>query len=144
MNLWRKIAGVTALVGVLDSIYLTVLKFSNNESLCIQGIGDCWSVNTSIYSEIWGIPIALLGLVAYAAILLLLWAEQRSHLIQQYADYILFGVTLIGVIYSAYLTYLEIAVIKAICPFCVVSAVAMLILFIYSVKRLIDPNGNES
>lgn len=144
MKHWRRVAWVTALVGVLDSIYLTVLKFSNNKSLCIQGVGDCWSVNTSIYSEIWGIPIALLGLVAYAAILLLLWAEQRSHLIQQYADFIFFGVTLIGVIYSAYLTYLEIAVIKAICPFCVVSAVAMLILFIYSVKRLIDPSGNES
>lgn len=144
MKLWKKIAGVTALLGVLDSIYLTILKYSNNKSLCIQGIGDCWSVNTSIYSEIWGIPIALLGLVAYAAILLLLWAEQRSHLLQQYVDYILFGVTLIGVIYSAYLTYLEIAVIKAICPFCVVSAVAMLILFIYSVKRLIEPSGNES
>jgi len=144
MNLWKKIAWVTALAGVLDSIYLTVLKLSNNKSLCIQGVGDCWSVNTSIYSEIWGIPIALLGLVAYAAILLLLWAEQRSHLLQQYVDYILFGVTLIGVIYSAYLTYLEIAVIKAICPFCVVSAVAMLILFIYSVKRLIEPSGNES
>ncbi|HAD05758.1 MAG TPA: hypothetical protein DCE76_01205, partial [Anaerolineaceae bacterium] len=76
--------------------------------------------------------------------LLLLWAEQRHSLIQQYADFLLFGVTLIGIIYSAYLTYLEIAVIKAICPFCVVSAVAMLILFIYSVKRLIDPRGNES
>lgn len=144
MKHWRRVAWLTALVGVLDSIYLTVLKFSNNKSLCIQGVGDCWSVNTSIYSEIWGIPIALLGLVAYAAILLLLWAEQRSHLIQQYADFIFFGVTLIGVIYSTYLTYLEIAVIKAICPFCVVSAVAMLILFIYSVKRLIDPSGNES
>lgn len=144
MKHWRRVAWVAALVGVLDSIYLTVLKFSNNKSLCIQGVGDCWSVNTSIYSEIWGIPIALLGLVAYAAILLLLWAEQRSHLIQPYADFIFFGVTLIGVIYSAYLTYLEIAVIKAICPFCVVSAVAMLILFIYSVKRLIDPSGNES
>jgi len=144
MRLWRRVAWLTALVGVLDSIYLTLLKFSNNKSLCIQGVGDCWSVNTSIYSEIWGIPIALLGLFAYAAILLLLWAEQRSRLIHQYADFILFGVTLIGVIYSAYLTYLEIAVIKAICPFCVVSAVAMLILFIYSVKRLIDPSGNES
>jgi len=144
MRLWRKVSWLTALVGVLDSIYLTVLKFSNNKSLCIQGVGDCWSVNTSIYSEIWGIPIALLGLLAYASILLLLWAEQRSRLILQYADYILFGVTLIGVIYSAYLTYLEIAVIKAICPFCVVSAVAMLILFIYSVKRLIEPSGNES
>jgi uncharacterized membrane protein len=144
MRLWTRVAWLTALIGLLDSIYLTVLKYSNNKSLCIQGVGDCWSVNTSIYSEIFGIPIALLGFGAYGFILLVLWAEQRHSLIQQYADFLLFGVTLIGIIYSAYLTYLEIAVIKAICPFCVVSAVAMLILFIYSVKRLIDPRGNES
>jgi len=144
MRFWTRVAWLTALIGLLDSIYLTVLKYSNNKSLCIQGVGDCWSVNTSIYSEIFGIPIALLGFGAYGFILLLLWAEQRHSLIQQYADFLLFGVTLIGIIYSAYLTYLEIAVIKAICPFCVVSAVAMLILFIYSVKRLIDPRGNES
>lgn len=144
MRFWTRVAWLTALIGLLDSIYLTVLKYSNNKSLCIQGVGDCWSVNTSIYSEIFGIPIALLGFGAYGFILLVLWAEQRHSLIQQYADFLLFGVTLIGIIYSAYLTYLEIAVIKAICPFCVVSAVAMLILFIYSVKRLIDPRGNES
>ncbi len=144
MRFWTRVAWLTALIGLLDSIYLTVLKYSNNKSLCIKGVGDCWSVNTSIYSEIFGIPIALLGFGAYGFILLVLWAEQRHSLIQQLADFLLFGVTLIGIIYSAYLTYLEIAVIKAICPFCVVSAVAMLILFIYSVKRLIDPRGNES
>ncbi|GAP11068.1 predicted membrane protein [Bellilinea caldifistulae] len=144
MRLWKRIALLTAWVGVLDSIYLTILKLSNNKSLCIQGVGDCWSVNTSIYSEIFGIPIAILGLGAYGFILMLLWAERRSRLVHQYADFILFGVTLIGIIYSTYLTYLEIAVIKAICPFCVVSAVAMLILFIYSVKRLFEPSGDES
>jgi len=144
MRLWKRIALLTGWVGVLDSIYLTVLKLSNNKSLCIQGVGDCWSVNTSIYSEIFGIPIAILGLGAYGFILMLLWAERRSRLVHQYADFILFGVTLIGIIYSTYLTYLEIAVIKAICPFCVVSAVAMLILFIYSVKRLFEPSGDES
>ncbi|HAD06897.1 MAG TPA: vitamin K epoxide reductase, partial [Anaerolineaceae bacterium] len=103
MRLWTRVAWLTALIGLLDSIYLTVLKYSNNKSLCIQGVGDCWSVNTSIYSEIFGIPIALLGFGAYGFILLLLWAEQRHSLIQQYADFLLFGVTLIGIIYSAYL-----------------------------------------
>ena len=43
---------------------------------------------------------------------------------------ILFGMTLIGVLYSAYLTYIEVAVIYAICPFCVVSAIMMVILFV--------------
>ncbi|MFN7037078.1 MAG: vitamin K epoxide reductase family protein [Bellilinea sp.] len=144
MRLWTRVAWLTAVIGLLDSIYLTILKLSNNKSLCIQGVGDCWSVNTSIYSEIFGIPIAILGAGAYGFILILLWAEHRTPLIHPYAGFILFGVTLIGIIYSAYLTYLEIAVIKAICPFCVVSAVAMLILFIYSVKRLIEPSGDES
>lgn len=144
MRLWTRVAWLTAVIGLLDSIYLTILKLSNNKSLCIQGVGDCWSVNTSIYSEIFGIPIAILGAGAYGFILIWLWAEHRTPLIHPYAGFILFGVTLIGIIYSAYLTYLEIAVIKAICPFCVVSAVAMLILFIYSVKRLIEPSGDES
>jgi len=144
MRLWTRVAWLTALIGLLDSIYLTVLKLSNNKSLCIQGVGDCWSVNTSIYSEIFGIPIAVLGMGAYGFVLILLWTENRNHLIQQYASFILLGVTLIGIIYSAYLTYLEIAVIKAICPFCVISAVAMLILFIYTVKRLAEPSGYES
>lgn len=144
MNLWNRIAWITAAAGLIDSIYLTILKISNDKSLCIQGIGDCWSVNTSIYSEIFGIPIAVLGAGAYLLVLLILWGEHRSSFLQQNSDLFLFGITLIGVIYSAYLTYLEIAVIKAICPFCVVSAVAMLILFIYAVKRLIEPSGEES
>ncbi len=144
MRHWTRVAWLAALIGLLDSIYLTVLKLSNNKSLCIQGVGDCWSVNTSVYSEIYGIPIAVLGIGAYGFVLFLLFAEKRNPLLQRNADFILFGVTLIGIIYSAYLTYLEIAVIKAICPFCVVSAVAMMILFIYSVKRLIDPRNDES
>jgi uncharacterized membrane protein len=48
----------------------------------------------------------------------------------------LFGVTLIGMIYSAYLTYLEVAVIHAICPFCVLSAVLMSFLFVLSALRI--------
>ncbi|MEW6502589.1 MAG: vitamin K epoxide reductase family protein [Chloroflexota bacterium] len=144
MRLWTKTAWFTALIGLIDSIYLTILKVSNNRSLCIQGVGDCWSVNTSIYSEIFGIPIAVLGMAAYGLVLFLLWIEQRNPWMEKYTDYFLFGVTLIGVIYSAYLTYLEIAVIKAICPFCVISAVAMVILFVYTVKRLVEPSGNES
>ncbi|GIV66218.1 MAG: hypothetical protein KatS3mg047_0611 [Bellilinea sp.] len=144
MRLWTKAAWFTALIGLIDSIYLTILKVSNNRSLCIQGVGDCWSVNTSIYSEIFGIPIAVLGMAAYGLVLFLLWIEQRNPWMEKYTDYFLFGVTLIGVIYSAYLTYLEIAVIKAICPFCVISAVAMVILFVYTVKRLVEPSGNES
>ncbi len=144
MTCWKLVALITSVVGIADSIYLTVLKVSNNKTLCIQGVGDCWSVNTSRYSEIAGVPIAVLGLLAYLFIFAMLLLEERNPVIKLYSPYALFGVTLIGVIYSGYLTYIEIAVIKAICPFCVVSAIAMLILFIYALRGLISPTANET
>jgi uncharacterized membrane protein len=130
---------LVALVGLADSIYLTVLKLTHQESRCIAGIGDCFSVNTSRYSTIFGIPIALLGAGAYLVILTLLLLESRKGFWEENAGLGIFGVTLLGVLFSGYLTYLEIAVIHAVCPFCVVSAIAMLILFVISIVRLAMP-----
>jgi uncharacterized membrane protein len=123
-------------LGLVDSVYLIFIKYANNEKLCFIGAGDCLSVNTSVYSETLGIPNAVLGAIAYIVIFALLFFEAKSVLIGRWSPYLTFGLTFLGVIYSAYLTYLEIAVIKAICPFCVVSAVIMLTLFIIAVGRL--------
>jgi uncharacterized membrane protein len=46
--------------------------------MCIEGFGDCWTVNNSIYSEFLGIPIALFGVGAYLSILVLLWMEDPN------------------------------------------------------------------
>ncbi len=135
---------VTAGIGLIDSIYLYILKISNNKDLCIEGIGDCWSVNTSPYAEINGVPVALLGALAYLAIAGILLLESKISFLKSFAQYLLFGITLAGLLYSIYLTYLEIAVIKAICPFCVISAIAMLILFVCAVIRLITPPEYEN
>ena len=135
---------VTAVIGLIDSIYLYILKISNNRDLCIEGVGDCWSVNTSPYADINGVPVALLGALAYLGIIGLLLFESKFTFLKSYAQYLLFGITLAGLLYSIYLTYLEIAVIKAICPFCVISALAMLVLFVCAVIRLINPPANEN
>ncbi len=127
---------ITSIIGILNGLYLTLLKLSNNKSLCIQGVGDCWSVNTSIYSQIYGIPVALLGTLAFLTLLLLFLYESRFALLRDYSRHILFGISLVGVLYSAYLTYLEFAVIQAVCPFCILSAISMTVLFILSVIRL--------
>lgn len=132
----RKTLWIAALIGLLDSIYLTIAKLLNSKAMCIEGLGDCWSVNNSPYSEIAGIPIAIFGALTYLAILALLFLENRSEFWQSNASTAIFGITLVGVLYSAYLTYIEIAVLRAICPFCVVSAILMTILFIGSVLRL--------
>lgn len=126
---------VISLIGLIDSIYLTWIKLADQTASC-AGIGDCEAVNTSRYSEVMGIPIALLGAGGFLLILLLLWLDRPGSAGSETSRFALFGVTLAGTVYSAYLTYIEIAVIRAVCPFCVVSAVAMALLFALSLVRL--------
>ena len=123
------------LAGAVDSTYLAFLKFTGTVAAC-SNIGDCEAVNNSKYAEIGGIPLALLGLLGYLAILAFLVLETRFPSWKEGLHLSIFGFTLAGTIYSAYLTYIEIAVLRAICPYCVVSAVVMLLLFVISIMRL--------
>jgi uncharacterized membrane protein len=127
---------IFTILGFVDSIYLTYIKVSNNQAACIQGIGDCWTVNTSKYSEIFGIPVALLGAFVYALLGIILIFGKKKDYLSNAALMAIFGISFTGTIYSIYLTYIEIAVIRALCPFCVVSLVLMTGIFILSINRL--------
>jgi uncharacterized membrane protein len=124
-----------ALVGLVDAIYLSYVKIANTQAFC-GGSHACDTVNTSPYSEIGGIPIAYLGLLANLVILLVLFMETRGSFWKQYSPLIVFGITLAGTLYSFYLTYIEVAVLRAICPYCVLNAGVMLFLFVISLIRL--------
>jgi len=126
---------ILAVLGMLDSIYLVWVKLTGAYALC-GPIGNCESVNSSQYSEIYGIPIALLGAGAYSMMIILLILEDRGQIWAEYGPMIVFGMSLIGVLYSFYLTYIEVAVLKAICPYCVISAIILVILLALSVIRL--------
>ncbi len=128
---------ILAGIGLLDSLYLSWVKIVNSQVYCGTS-GQCETVNSSSYSEIFGIPIAYLGLGAYLVILALLTLELRGPFWKENSPLALFGISLVGVIYSAYLTYIEIAVLQAICPYCVVSAIVMLSLFIIAIIRLVQ------
>jgi len=140
-GLW--IAGVIlAILGAVDSAYLLWIKITGQVAAC-QNIGDCEAVNSSRYAELGGVPIALFGLLAYLLILVLFFLELKF---PEWKDSLLlanFGVALGGTLYSFYLTYLEIFVLKAVCPFCVVSAVIIIILFIISILRLYIAYSSE-
>jgi len=125
------------LVGIANGVYLSIMKLSNNSSMCIKGLGDCWTVNSSVYSQILGIPVAVLGTLAFITLLVLTLLDGRTPFFSDYGIYFIFGVSLVGTSYSAYLTYLELEIIRAICPFCVLSAISMLTLFIMSTYRLV-------
>lgn len=132
----RRIAIILCVVGLAVALYLLSIKLTPVPPYCF-GLGNCETVNTSAYSEILGIPIALLGVLAYATLLGLLLLEARSSFLGKWGTLVEFGMTLGGTLYSAFLTFLEVAVIKAICPYCVTSAVVMTLLFVISTVRMV-------
>jgi uncharacterized membrane protein len=125
-----------AVLGLLVSIYMTIYKYTENSAMCI-GNGGCSTVNASPYSEVNGIPVALIGVIGYGAILGTLWLEKRTSLSRNNTTLFVFGMGLTGFIFTVYLIYIEFAKIKALCPFCLTSQVTMTILFILSIIRLL-------
>ena len=134
VGLWWISIGL-AVVGLIDSGYLTWIHLSRSSALCI-GVGGCDIVQQSIYAEAAGIPVALIGLVGYVVVLASLLAEKGKGALATNAPYVVFGLALIGTLYSIYLTYIELFVLYAVCPYCVVSALAMLFLLIIAGYRL--------
>ena len=131
---WSSI--VLAALGAADSLYLLILKLSHNGKMCL-GNGGCATVNSSSYSELFGIPVSVYGLLAYLAIIAIILVEPRWKFAAAQGPLAIFGMTLGGVLFSAYLTYIEFYVIFAVCPFCIISAVVITLLFILAIIRLV-------
>lgn len=116
--------------GLLVAGYLTYTETTLSEATC-GVIGDCNAVQQSPYARIFGIPVGLLGLIGYSA-MLAAWALGRFT-DRLDADALLFGMALAGVAFSAYLTFLEPFVIGASCAWCLTSAVLMALLLWLSI-----------
>jgi uncharacterized membrane protein len=119
-----------ALAGFLISAYLTWTHVNGAVPVCVGGSGGCEVVQTSRYSEILGVPVASLGLFAY--VVMVVCAVLRGEKAAISGAF----VALVGVLFSAYLSYLELFVIRAICQWCVASAVLMVAYFVLATLRL--------
>lgn len=126
---------VLTVIGLLVATYMTIYKWTNNEAMCL-GSGDCGTVNASRYADVNGIPVALIGVLGYAAILGMLVFENRTDFLRQNATLLTFGLSLTGFLFTVWLIYVEIFRINALCPFCVTSQTVMTIIFILSIIRL--------
>ena len=136
MNKWLYRASLAlVIVGLLVSIYMTIFKLSGNDGMCL-GSGDCSTVNASVFSEVNGIPVAVFGIVGYVAILAVHLFENRNISFKNNATLMIFGMALTGFLFTLWLVYVELVLLKAICPFCVTSQVAMTLVFIIAVVRL--------
>jgi len=118
-----------ALVGLLISLYLWLWKIGALGVLAC-GDGACERVQLSPYGQIAGVPVALLGVVGYLAILVVSLAGlQDPFLRRRWPTDVTLVLAGAGVAFSAYLTYLEAAVIHAWCRWCIVSAVIIVAVF---------------
>jgi uncharacterized membrane protein len=142
---WLKLASIVlALIGALIAGYLVISEVTNTQTICpATGAFNCDLVQKSIYSRIGPIPVAVLGLVGYVAILSVLLLESRVTLFAERGKLLVFGMTLIGLLFSGYLTAMEAFVLQAWCVWCVASAIAMTLLFIVSFARLWRAIGSE-
>ena len=136
-----RISIALAILGTLVSVYMTIFKLTENQKMCL-GNGGCSVVNSSSYSEVSGIPVALVGVGGYLAILAVLLIENRNKFFKQNGTLIVFGLSLVGFLFTLYLIYVELALIHALCPFCVTSQITMTLLFILSVTRLVRQPSN--
>ncbi len=127
---------IASIIGLLDAGYLSYSKLTETNLYCTQGLGNCATVNSSQWSHILGIPVAYLGLLTYIAILLLMIFGKKIKIIAPYQEYLFFFITLIGILFSGYLTIIEATVLHTFCQWCLLSAVMMLLLFVFSVIKL--------
>jgi uncharacterized membrane protein len=127
---------VLSVLGIGVAAYLTYGKLTNTEVLCLTG-GGCGTVEASPYSEVGGIPVAAIGLIGYLGILAVLILENVSAFFEENGSLMVFGMSMVGFIYSMYLTYLELGPIGAICSWCVTSAIIMTLVFGISVYRAV-------
>jgi uncharacterized membrane protein len=137
MDKWLyRVSVALAVLGLLVSIYMTIYKVTSNNAMCL-GSGDCSTVNASRYSEVNGIPVAVFGVLGYLAILATHYFENRNRFFKQNSTLMIFGMALTGFLFTVWLIYVEVAILKALCPFCVTSQTAMTLMFMIAVMRLI-------
>jgi uncharacterized membrane protein len=128
----RKTMIVLTVLGVGIAGYTTYLHYSGAAPLCSIKGNPCSQVQKSVYSEIAGVPVALMGLIGYVLILGSLLAPDGER-----ARFATAGLTLGGFGISAYLTYRELFSLHKICEWCVASAAIMTVLVCLSIWRFL-------
>ena len=127
----RRVMLGLAVIGLGVATYLTIIHYAGIKPACTAGT-SCIKVQSSVWSELDGVPVALLGLIGYIGITATLLAPDRDE-----TRLATLGLTLIGFAFSGYLTYRELFSIHAICEWCASSAVILTLLFLSAAYRYV-------
>jgi uncharacterized membrane protein len=130
------IVAALALAGIFISLYLTLYKLGIIGELSCS-IGSCETVNTSKWSRFLGLPVAAWGLLFYLDVFAVAVISTLPRFEDERAfSLVLVAESIVGVLFSAWLTYLELGVIHAICIWCITSAAIVTLILITSVADL--------
>jgi uncharacterized membrane protein len=118
------------IIGMAVAGYLTYVHYNEDALVCT--VGGCETVQQSQYSTMFGVPIAIFGLLMFLTVTLLAVVRltDRGPIPSDVATIISWTLLLTSLLYYAYLTYIEIWELEAICQWCVISSIAALIMFI--------------
>jgi uncharacterized membrane protein len=140
--IYRMGAALMSLLGLFVSAYLYLYKIGRIGALAC-GSGGCETVQTSQWSRLAGVEVALIGVIGYVALLAVALIALQAD--RRWPTDLLAALAAGGVLFSAYLTYLELFVIHAICRWCVGSAViilSILILALLARRRVPEPQAH--
>ena len=127
-TLQRYLVVIFAIAGLGIMTYLTYIHYANRQSFCdISENVSCDVVTTSIYSEIFGVPMSVLGAGYFLLVLALMFWKRGSKIYQT-----IFLVTLFALLPSLYLSALELFVIESLCILCETSKLLMIAILIAS------------
>jgi uncharacterized membrane protein len=130
---------VLTALGLCLAAYLTYVHYSGTPPLCSTTHNTCLKVQTSQYALLAGVPVALIGLLGYIAILGSLLAPNGERV-----RFVTTALILGGFGFSLYLTYRELFTLHEVCEECVTSAVIMAVLACLSVWRFLQAEENLS
>lgn len=132
------LAALVALAGMFVALYLTLYKLGYIGTLACA-VGSCEKVQTSKWATFLGFPVGAWGVGYYVAVLVVSLAGLSPVFVERrIISRILVAMTGVGVVFSLWLTYLELFVIDAICIYCVISAILVIVLFVISWQDLRD------
>lgn len=126
------IIAALALAGVGLATYLAMYKLGMIGTLACT-VGQCETVNLSKWSILLGIPVAVWGLGFYVGLFFVAFLGTTQRFADaEWISHVMLAMTGWGVLFSGWLTYLELFVIHAVCMFCVISAILVCVLFVLS------------
>jgi uncharacterized membrane protein len=136
----RQTIAVLALVGLFVALYLWLHALGFGGAIKCGASGGCETVQTSQWAVFLGFRVAFYGVVGYLAVLIVALASLRPAALSQPGwNLLLLLLATIGLVFTAYLTYVELFLIHAICRWCVGSAVIITLIWIMSILSLRSP-----